>query len=159
MAVDLIAGATVFVGRTRRKPLQNVDLNRHFTRIGNDLQRNFYHGSIWIIWWISRFSCENMNGQSRQRQHRIAENNVPAVASVEQLEDPVFEIGCKLRAAGKSGQAGSAWRRGIVKGDKLSPLTEVLIRGNWNLREICETAVRHLENIKNSEKQKSKKDS
>ena len=29
-----------------------------------------------------------------------------------QLEDPVFEIGCKLRAAGKSGQAGSAWRRG-----------------------------------------------
>ena len=64
-----------------------------------------------------------------------------------------------MRAAGKSGQAGSAWRRGIVKGDKLSPLTEVLIRGNWNLREICETAVRHLENIKNSEKQKSKKDS
>jgi len=68
-------------------------------------------------------------------------------------------MGCKMRAAGNCGQAGSAWRRGIVKGDKLSPLTEVLIRGNWNLREICETAVRHLENIKNSEKQKSKKDS
>ena len=148
MAVDLIAGATVFVGRTGRKPLQNVDLNRHFTRIGNDLQRNFYHGSIWIIWWISRFSCENMNGQSRQRQHRIADSNVPAVASVEQLDELVFEIGCKMRAAGNCGHAGSAWRRGIVKGDKLSPLTEVLIRGNWNLREICETAVRH------SEKQK-----
>ena len=54
----------------------------------------------------------------------------------------------RIRAAGKSGRAGSARRRGIVKGDKLSPLTEVLIRGNWNLREICETAVRH------SEKQK-----
>ena len=89
-----------------------------------------------------------MSWQSGQRQHRIVENNVLAVALVEQLEDPVFEIGCKLRAAGKSGQAGSAWRRGIVKGDKLSPLTEVVIRGNWNLREICETAVRH------SEKQK-----
>jgi hypothetical protein len=65
--------------------------------------------------------------------------------------NPVFYFfgsGCKMRAAGNCGQAGSAWRRGIVKGDKLSPLTEVLIRGNWNLREICETAVRH------SEKQK-----
>ena len=148
MAVDLIAGATVFVGRTGRKPLQNVDLNRHFMRIGNDLQWNFCRGSIWIIWWISHFSCESMNGQSRQRQHRIADSNVPAVASVEKSDELVFEIGCKMRAAGKSGQAGSAWRRGIVKGDKLSPLTEVLIRGNWNLREICETAVRH------SEKQK-----
>ena len=128
MAADLIAGATVFVGRTGRKLLQNVDLNRHFMRIGNDLQRNFCRGSIWIIWWISHFSCESMNGRNKRRQHRIAENNVPAVASVEQLEDPVFEIGCKLRAAGKSGQAGSAWRRGIVKGDKLSPLTKVAVR-------------------------------
>ena len=69
-----------------------------------------------------------MSGQNKQRQHRIADSNVPAVASVEKLEDPVFEIGCKMRAAGNCGQAGSAWRRGIVKGDKLSPLTEVLIR-------------------------------
>ena len=69
-----------------------------------------------------------MNGQSRQRQHRIAENNVLAVASVEQSEEPVFEMDCKMRAAGNCGQAGSAWRRGIVKGDKLSPLTEVLMR-------------------------------
>ena len=148
MAADLIAGATVFVGKTGRKLLQNVDLTQPFMRIGNDLQRNFCRGSIWIIWWISRFSCESMNGQSRQRQHRIVENNVLAVASVEQLDELVFEMGCKMRAAGNCGQAGSAWRRGIVKGDKLSPLTEVLIRGNWNLREICETAVRH------SEKQK-----
>ena len=36
----------------------------------------------------------------------------------------------------------------LKMGDQLSPLTEVLIRGNWNLREICETTVRH------SEKQK-----
>ena len=128
MAVDLIAGATVFVGRTGRKLLQNADLIRHFMRIGNDLQRNFCRGSIWIIWWISRFSCESMNGQSRQKQRRIADSNVPAVALVEQLEDPVFEIGCKMRAAGNCGQAGSARRRGIVKGNKLSPLTKVLIR-------------------------------
>ena len=148
MAADLIAGATVFVGRTGRKLLQNAGWIRHFMRIGNDLQRNFCRGSIWIIWWISRFSCESMNGQSWQRQHRIADSNVPAVALVEKSEEPVFEMGCKMRAAGNCGQAGSAWRRGIVKGDKLSPLTEVLIRENWNLREICETAVRH------SEKQK-----
>ena len=148
MAADLIAGATAFAGKTGRKPLQNVDLTQPFMRIGNDLQRNFCRGSIWIIWWISHFFCESMNGQSRQRQRRIVENNVLAVASVEKSEEPVFEMGCKMRAAGNCGQAGSAWRRGIVKGDKLSPLTEVLIRGNWNLREICETAVRH------SEKQK-----
>ena len=69
-----------------------------------------------------------MNGQSRQRQRRIVENNVLAVASVEKSEEPVFEMGCKMRAAGNCGQAGSAWRRGIVKGDKLSPLTKVAVR-------------------------------
>ena len=53
-----------------------------------------------------------MNGQSRQRQHRIAENNVPAVASVEKSEEPVFEMGCKMRAAGNCGQA-ALLNRGI----------------------------------------------
>ena len=69
-----------------------------------------------------------MNGQNKRRQHHIAENNVLAVASVEQLDELVFKMGCKMRAAGKSGQAGSAWRRGIVKEGKLPSLTEVLIR-------------------------------
>ena len=39
-----------------------------------------------------------------------------------------------IRAAGKSGRAGSARRRGIVKGDKLSPLTDVLMREKKNRR-------------------------
>ena len=38
-----------------------------------------------------------MSGRNKRRQHRIAENNVPAVASVEQLDELVFEIGCKMR--------------------------------------------------------------
>ena len=121
MAADLIAGVTVFAGRIGRELLQNVGLTRHFMRIGNDLQRNFYRGSIWIIWWINRFSCENMNGQNRQRQRRIAENSVLAVASVEQSEEHVFEMDCKMRAAGNCGQAGSAWWRRIVKGGQAVP--------------------------------------
>ncbi|HCW13042.1 MAG TPA: hypothetical protein DGP36_03815 [Ruminococcus sp.] len=40
----------------------------------------------------------------------------------------------RIRAAGKSGRAGSARRRGIVKGDKLSPLTDVLMREKKNRR-------------------------
>ena len=68
-----------------------------------------------------------------------------------------MQLLAKIRAAGNCGRAGSARRRGIVKGDKLSPLTNVLIRYYWNLGETREIAVRYSRNIKNSEKSKSKK--
>jgi len=41
-----------------------------------------------------------------------------------------------IHAAGDCGQAGSAWRKGIVKGNKLFPLTDCAMRENCDLREI-----------------------
>ena len=39
--------------------------------------------------------------------------------------------------AGSMRQAGSAWRKGIVKGNKLFPLTACAIRMLFHLRENC----------------------
>ena len=41
----------------------------------------------------------------------------------------------QLHAADDCGQAGSAWQKEIVKGNKLFPLTKYAIRENCDLRE------------------------
>ena len=48
---------------------------------------------------------------------------------------PEEDFAVKREPQAKCGRAGSARRRGIVKGDKLSPLTNVLMRWYCNLRE------------------------
>ena len=51
------------------------------------------------------------------------------------MDESGFYIGCKNRAAGNCGQAGSAWRRGIVKGDKLPNVINLkrLLNGKQNV--------------------------
>ncbi|MDD6109364.1 MAG: hypothetical protein PUB72_04005 [Ruminococcus sp.] len=58
----------------------------------------------------------------------------------------------RIRAAGNCGQAGSARRRGIVKGDKLSPLTRGIDYTVLKSKRNKQAAVRHLENKKTSSK-------
>jgi len=54
------------------------------------------------------------------------------------MEEQITEINFwwyQFYAAGDCGQAGSAWRKGIVKGNKLFPLTACAIRTLFHLRE------------------------
>ena len=94
------------------------------------------------VWTHRSNSFQNEN--IIQNKQQSAENWQAAVLwSVLSHGNQFLNDGFHSNAAGDCGQAGSAWRKGIVKGNKLFPLTNVAIRENCNLEEKT-FAVRHI---------------